>query len=384
MATKGQIDIYASQATWQDRVKHIFTQMYARLYTASVTGMLELIALQFGNGGSGTAGSPVFGNRAFAVFRWKKSGQVGITTTRANSLYMLIQYTADGNIAGSEGPGAIANSATLTGCMLGVAFAMGDNSGTDASPWRGSMLANGTDTKASPVWGGPTTVALYPRANANDGAAANKREMCGLIMHSTGAGAPATRAHMVFDEDNVAFCVSPDNNGVYDMVAFVRSSPRAAILSGLPLPAMPMLKHAAPQPFAAALYPPTSDHYNSVFNGGTIGRTGSTTFDVVCMQLGVGPFLDTSWEPNKQLEPNVYEEAPIEYAVNDLDGRNGRMGNLGSFLRICTNVATHSTNTARDRAVLAPTVTSTDWRWVVPWDGATDPGVSTVPNGVAF
>jgi hypothetical protein len=216
--------------------------MYARLHTASVTGMLELVALQFGNGGSGTASSPVFGDRAFAVFRWKKTGEVGITTTRTHSLYMLIQYTADGNISGTEGPGAISNNPSPTTCMIGVAFAVGDNSGTDTSPWGGGTLADGTDVKSSPVWTGPSFMALYPRANAGDGTAPDKREMCSVIIHPGGVGAPATRAHMVFDEDNIAFFVSPDDNGMYDMAAFVRSSPRTAIASGLPVPAMTMLR----------------------------------------------------------------------------------------------------------------------------------------------
>ena len=384
MATKGQIDIYASQATWEDRIKHIFTRMYAGLYTASVAGMLELVALQFGNGGSGTASSPVFGNRAFAVFRWKKNGEVGITTTRDHSFYLLIQYSADGNIAGAEGPGAIENNTGLAPCMLGVAAAMGDTSSADASPWTGSTHANGTDTKGSPVWGSATNVFVYPRANAGDGSAANKRDLARLIARNGGAGAVSSRAHMVFNEDNITFFVSPENNGLYDMVAFVHSSPRAAIASGLPVPPMTMIRHGQGQGFAAAAYPPNNDHYNGTFNGGTLGRTGTTTFDTVCTQLSVGPFLDTNWEPNKQLEPNTYEEAPIEYAVNDTDGRNGRMGNLGDFLRVCANVPTNSTNSGRTRAVLGPTLGSGDWRWVVDWDGATDPGVSTAPDGIAF
>lgn len=384
MTTKGQIDIYASQATWEERVKHIFTQMYARLYNASVTGLLELVALQFGSGGSGTAGSPVFGDRAFAVFRWKKSGEVGITTTRDHSFYLLIQYSADNTITGVEGPGAIENNTNLARCMLGVAAAMGDTAATDASPWMGTTLADGTDTKGSPVWGSATDLFAYPRANAGDGSASNKRELARLIARNGGAGAVSTRAHMVFDEDNIAFFVSPDDNGLYDMVAFVRSSPRAAIASGLPVPPMTMVQNRQGVVFAGALYPPTGNHYDTNYNGGTLGRTGALTFDTVCTQLAVGPFLDTNWEPNKQMEPNVYEEAPIEYAVNDTDGRNGRMGNLGPFLRVCSNVASHSTNSVRDRAVFAPTATSTDWRWVVPWDGATDPGVSVVPDGIAF
>lgn len=385
MATKGQIDIYAAQATWQERVNHIFTQMYTRLYTASVTGLLELIALQFGNGGSGTASSPVFGPRAFAVFRWKKSGEVGITTTRDHSFYLLIQYSSDGSIDGAEGPGAISNNTGPNTCLLGIAAAIGDSAGSDASPWGGSTNADGTDTKGSPVWAGPASdLYAYPRVNAGDGAAANKRDMVALINHGGGAGTPSSRAHMVFDEDNISFFSSPDDSGVYDMVSFVRSSPRAALASTLPVPPMSMIRHVATGAFAAAIYPPTSSQFDGSYNGGTLGRTGTLTFDTVCMQLSVGPFLDTNWGPNKQFEPNVYEEAPIEYAVNDLDGRNGRMGNLGTFLRICTNVATHSTNAARDRAVLAPTSGATDWRWVVAWDGATDPGVSVVPDGIAF
>lgn len=384
MTTKGQIDIYASQATWQERVKHIFTQFYTRLYTASVTGMLELVALQFGNGGSGTAGSPVFGDRAFAVFRWKKSGDVGITTTRTHSFYLLIQYSADGTITGVEGPGAIGNNTNIASCMLGVAVGIGDSGASDASPWTGSTNADGTDIKGSPVWGGATDIFLYPRANARDGTASNKRDLARVIAHTGGPGTVSTRAHMVFDEDNIAFFVSPDDNGLYDMLAVVRSSPRSAIASSLPVPPMTMLRHALGLPFAAGLYPANLNHYDGNLNGGTLGRTGNLTFDTVCVQLGTGPFLDTNWEPNKQLEPNVYEEAPIEYAVNDLDGRNGRMGNLGPFLRVCMNVASHSTNSTRDRAVFAPTAASTDWRWVVAWDGATDPGVNVVPDGIAF
>lgn len=384
MSTKGQIDIYATQATWQLRTNHIFARMYARLYALSVTGMLELVALQFGNGGSGSAASPVFGNRAFAVFRWKKTGEAGITTTRTHSFYMLIQYTTDGNIAGTQGPGAIADNPTRNNCMIGVSFAMRDNAGSDASPWAGGTLADGTDTKGSPVWGGTGDLYAFPRGNAGDGTSSNKREMCAILARSSGGGPPASRAHMLLDEDNVAFFFSPDDNGIYDMVAFVRSSPRAAIAADLPVPSMTMLRHTSAQTFAGALYPPTGAHFDFSYNGGTLGRVDSTTFDVVCTQLGVAPFLDANWEPNKQLEPNTYEEAPIEYAVNDLDGRNGRMGNLGAFLRVCTNVASHSTNAARTRAVFAFTSSSTDWRWIAPWDGSSDPGVSVVEDGVAF
>lgn len=384
MTTKGQIDIYASQATWQERVKHIFTQFYTRLYAAHVAGMLELVSLQFGNGGSGTASSPVFGDRAFAVFRWKKSGEVGITTTRTHSFYLLIQYTSNGNISGTEGPGAIENNPGLSGCMLGVATALGDTGGSDASPWAGATNADGTDTKSSPVWGSASDIFIYPRANAGDGSASDKRDLCRIIAHGGGAGSVSTRAHMVFDEDNIVFFVSPDDTGLYDMLAFVRASPRTAISSGLPVPPMTMLRHALGQQFAAGLYPGVNNHYDGSLNGGTLGRTSATTFDTVCAQLGAGSFLDTNWEPNKQLEPNAYEESPIEYAVNDLDGRNGRMGNLGAFLRICSNVASHSTNSARDRAVFAPTGNPGDWRWVVAWDGATDPGVNVVPDGIAF
>jgi hypothetical protein len=381
MATKGVIDIYATHATWEERTRHIFTRMYLRLYAAVTGNMLELIALQFGVGGSGSAAAPVFGTRAFAVFRWKRTGQAGITTSRTHSLYILIQCATDGNISGAQGAGAIANDPGAAACMFGLAAAMGDNTG-DASPWNGTTAADGTDTKGSPVWSGPGTEYAFPRANALDGTATDRREMVAILTHAGGAGAPATRAHLVFDEDNISFFVSPDDNGVYDGASFVLTAPRATITR--PVPAMAMIRNASGAPIGGALYPPTNAHYNLYYNGGVIGRTGAATHDVTCFQVALPAFLSSDWEPNRQLEPNEYEEAPIDYAVVDGDGRNGRVGNLGAFLRVCANVPSHSTNTGRTRAVFAITATPTDWKWVIPWDGATDPGVSVVPNGISF
>lgn len=383
MATKGQIDIYATQATWAERTAHIFLQLYTRLYAESVTGMLELVALQFGNGGSGTAAAPVFGNRAFAVFRWKKTGEAGITTTRTHSIYVMIQYSTDGTIAGAEGPGAIFNNTNYQQTMIGMCAAMRD-AGGDASPWNGTTLANGTDTKGSPVWNASSgTAYVYPRCNAaSDGASSNRRDMLPVFAHYNDTPPTATRAHMVFDDDNLCVFVSDGDNGSYRINALLTGTPRSGL--SYPVPSIAYFYTQSDTAFAAAGYPPSGNHFYAATNGGILGRIDATNYDVVCMSCSLLPFSDSTMSPNKQAEPNEYEEIPIEAAVTDADGRNGRVGNLGTFLQMVSNVASHSTNSGRTRAVFAGLLDPTQWRWTVGWDGATDPGVSVVPDGIAF
>lgn len=168
---------------------------------------------------------------AFAVFRWKRAGESGTTTTRTHSWYFLLQWIRGraGGAApcGGNGYNPTAASAPMffTGQnqlgavyppgpwnVLGFQTAVGDDgAGTDESPWLGSTNADGTDFKgtgvgSTPVWGA-TVLAVCPRPNGPSGAYTTNHECLATWDYRneseySGSAVPA-RAHWYVDDDNL-------------------------------------------------------------------------------------------------------------------------------------------------------------------------------------
>jgi hypothetical protein len=397
MTVHGVIEMYDTAAITA-RVNFFFTAIYSKLYeycdqnplNGPGTMPLELIAANRGSGGTGDLDAPPsFGDGAFAVFRWKKSGETGITTTRTHSIYLLIQYAGSGAIS-TVAPAFIFSNPGYTQCV-GIAVAMGDDgAGNDTSPWTGTTnassgaVAAANDTKGAtpgtgPVWDATKRYVL-PRSNAADGPrASDTADMIPIFTNIDGYSAQ-TRCHMVFDENNFAAVTSWVDNGKYMFSGFFTGTPDTGI--DLPVPQVSMIFNQVEAALASTAYP-NYNPYNSTQNGGTLGLIDvgpPRSFDSVNLYIGAPPYQDSPYQPNKQLSPISYNAGPWTTAVSDTDGLNGRTGVLGSFLLGTSKVLTHSTNVGLTLAVFQ-IVTDPNYPSVVlPWDGATTPGLNITPG----
>lgn len=353
-------------------VQEQFTILFGFLEAMATAGHMTRIALQWGNGGTGTDfhdGANPFGENAFAVYTWG----VGAGVARA----ILIQWaTTDAFGAAPGAPGRLNGG---TGDGVGLAMAVRPD-GT--SPWAGTTNNDGTDTKGTPVWTpGSSTLHVIDRACstiAPGGSFATNREN---LLRVTKGAPNGMRMHCVGDADTIAVLSSEDDLGGYSCFTCGRYVERAGIVGAAPL-------------YAIAHYPSsdqmwadgTSTAYGStnglgnIREGGVMGRLAGDDVSDLNMEVIFTSLLSNVMQPNQQIAPQELDGVPPSLFFGNAV-RRGLVGRAeGEVLHVVFSTNNHGVSPSSDRAYMCIAATDTR-RWSIPWDGGAAPGVGVTRAG---
>ena len=398
MTIHGCIESRISSGMGVNAGNEAFVTVYNLFNNLSSIGVTR-IAYNKGNGGTGMSywdqGTPP-GNDAWALFRF---GNATIP------FYVLIQGGNNTTVTGATYSGyagctpCIASSSNSSialgqyGCVA-IAVAMRLD-GT--SPWGGTTVNTGTDTKGSPVWTpGASTLAVFPRTNALYGNRATNRDACtpvilsGLNNSSYPDVTMGIRINVLVDENNILFACDSGCDGSYCMFYFGKYIPKTGITSQIPYV---MLNNyfVTSAPFlnignnSSYYYGPT-DYSSAVYgagvgDGGIIHPIASVGTKSVTVDW-CGSLIASQFNPSKAspflgrwdlLPPHlVMYEAPYF----------GTLGTIG-FFKYVVNVETHMLTPDLRNVVLGTGVVN-DIKMLVPWDGVTVPGTGISRSGVVF
>jgi len=355
----------------------LFTSLFKALEALDTLGVVNRIALYFGDAGAGTnyydEASP-FTTNAFAVYEMPPAG------SRTWSWYFLIQW-GDSNPYGGSGngsPAKIRGSAAnyyyfLTGYSVAAATTSG---GASANPWTeagGTTNNDGTDAKADPVWAAPAGGNLYvlPQSNATGGASAASRDdqLPVVLLNAS----DATRVHFLVDDDNLFWAVDTADDGSYWMSGVGAYVPLTGMSVEAPLWSM----------FSSAASGWEWDQEYNDSDGGVISPLDGSTKAV---RWDVRPECrNVIYQPNNQFSPPEYMESPLALYADETEANPGMVGFIDSdFVRHTYNIPTNSTVDSQDRVVIGGAVQAVD-HFTVVWDSTTtDPTAASDRDGTDF
>jgi hypothetical protein len=344
----------------QEQFVMLFTFMEAMV----TAGHCTRIALQWGNGGTGTDfwdGANPFGENAFAVYTWG----AGAGTARD----VLIQWAAADDFGIAPGnPGTLNGVAAADG--VGIAMATREDG---ASPWAGTTNNDGNDIKGTPVWT-PAGSAVHVIEQTNSvGSHATNKENC----YRTALAAPnAMRMHIVGDADNIAILSSETDNGEYRCFTMGRYVPRVGFSGPNPLYAISEMGFPM---WAVATYGTSTGI--GTRQSGILGRSGAD--GVAFVRVGevlFSGFLTTTYQPNQQVVPQQLDGV-TPLLVFGSPVRYGLCGSPdGEVLAVFFTDTYEALDPTGSRAYMGDTGGS-DHRWGIPWDGGPAPGVGIARTG---
>lgn len=380
--SRGIIEQYfAGDANNRVRVKRIFGNFWQLFYSmCGASSPCELIALQFGDGG--TAGPdidpilhPDFGEGAFFVVRFKKTGESGTSTLRQHSIYLLGQFFGNGTNGGTLGaPAAGVDGGNTT---IGIQTVTATNlAGADTNPWTGTSLKDGSDTKGAtpgvgPVWdAGAGNVYVQPRANAPGGPGATARQYVSRLFAQSDAnsGVPATwaKAHFFADDDTFKSAVDYFSSDAYDITVSGLVTPRSGILP----------------PVTQSIYFRGNPDTDVDRVEGVLCRVTGSTWQIMDFCNYVPHWTLQPFQPNVQADPADYEDFPVIVRCNE-SPYYGYLG-IADTMRYASNRTQMSLNTPMTTIHLGADLTLNNHRWLLPWDGVTDPGSGLTVSGTMF
>lgn len=384
---RGKIGCVAATGDYINNIQEIFTNWILFMEDLVTANVCQRIALQYGNGGTGTdfhdGGNP-FGDNAFAVYRFPPAG------SRTKDWYLLGQWSDATNFGTSPGsPGLIGGSAGSSGATFGFAFAsaLESDGTTNASPWNGDTGNDGGDTKgpvdtveSGPVWAPPAggSLAVWPISNSVGGAEEADKENTIQIYALSSSDNLDIRYGFLADDDNF-FMYGDYGDNLNSVWCWFGPA---------------TFKTEVPDPFPFGM---VSDNGDLALDGSPYGnlsgvgqRQGGFYADSVEHMLpsyiaSLGDALTTSAQPSEIRASDTYEEMPLHFYCDE--GIVGRMGMGGTFdinfIRAIAAVADQDTTTSLDRIFIGE-VGTTSVHVSVPWDSTTTPGTTAVRGGVDF
>lgn len=325
-------------------------------------------SLFYGNGGTGTNYYDVanpFLNGAFFVVKMPSN------VNRDFDYWWLCQYKATAAITGNGLPALFAN-----GSSVSIGFAVACVSGSTSSPWNGTTLANGSDSKATPVWLAATGSLLPLPASNRSGSVhgTSKQNMSALLFIGV---AENRRFHFVMDDDNVAFVGSTTANGAVTSLLYF--GPYENSLADTPKNNIVLRGIST-----------TSEFFG--FGGGDENTTGV----IVNAPAGddVGPCMasiDTFFRNSTYVQPSgsfnlKFMETPWNILGNETTEytRHGFCGTFGpSFISHLWNVGNLDVKNDYSRAYFG-SLTRASSKVGIPWDGFSVPGSGLSRTGSSF
>jgi hypothetical protein len=380
---RGVVDIATNQATEYQNTGDIFKAFFDAIEAHPNT---TRIALQYGNGGTGTDrwdGASPFGQNCFAVWRMETSG------ARTWPWYFTMHCANGGGSSATWGaapgdPLASEQSTASSTAYLGFQAAIGI--GGDQNPWNGGTANDGTDSRAgsaalplgsdgtAAVWrtpaSGGTNLMVFPRSNNSGGTYdAGKQDMCVLINHGNPDN---SRAHLIMDDDSIyAFWDEDDvggslmtyvNMGIFDPHPGISTYDR------------PFYVWRSQGAF--------SESATTERSGGLAVPDSSELTPVLQLALWSRRFHDGNAQPNAVFAPAEYDTAPGEVLMWD-GSRKGFAGTTQDVFQICYDVPRNSANAAKTIGVLGVSANAS-LKVALKWTGVGEPGATTTREGVPF
>jgi hypothetical protein len=397
MTTHGCIESRISAGMGVNAGNEAFVTIYNFFNNLSSIGVTR-IAYNKGNGGTGMTywdqGTPP-GNNAWALFRFGNA---------AIPFYVLIQGANCTSTTGASYSGyagctpcvASSSNGNISGGSYGcvaIAVAMRLDG---SSPWGGTTVNTGTDTKGSPVWTpGASTLAVFPRTNSLYGNRSTNRDACTPIITS-GFGSSfadvsmGLKINILVDENNILFACDGGCDGSYSMFFFGKYTPKTGITAQIPYVMLNNMMPTSP-PFLNVgnnqnyYYGPIDyalpGYGASTGDGGIIHPIASVGTKIVSTDwCGTMPL--TQYNPSKA-SPFLgrWDLMPVHVVMFEAPYQ-GLLGTI-NFFKYVQNVETHMLTPDLRNVVLGSGIVN-DMKLLVPWDGVTVPGTGISRTGVIF
>jgi hypothetical protein len=372
----GVIDCKAS-TTVDPQTQEQFKMLFNFFERMVAVGNCTRIALQYGAGGTGTGWyneATPFGPNAFAVYEFSAA------SPKFTVMFQFGSYStgAFGNSPGN--PGVLL--ASYYGGGLGIIMAARAD-GT--SPWAGTTLNNGADTKGATVWTpGSSTLYVLNRSCstiATAGSYSTNKQLC--TMFCVGYISTRSRLHCVGNSTGFVLLTSSNDSGGYDMVAGGVYIPRTGLVGTHTMPLVQFgytSSGVGPHFALGSLFGLATGAGN--YDGGIVGRSSDLVGEVYA-GAAYTDFQNATLQPNQQPTATELDLAPYILAY----GHPSRYGYVGNFdtdlLAYCYNVSNHQTNNAATRAYMAWS-TQAAGKYAIPWDGGPAPGTLTTREGRTF
>lgn len=371
MPTIGKIDCLLPQrgALGQGAcANYLFTALYRAFRLFATNGVCVEVA-RF-NGLGSTAGDCDWPNgakpyKSYAWFLFKFPA----TQQRAWDWYFHCQWSNNTGLGITNHPGS-ANSWWYENLAIQVARGIGST----ATIWNGTTLANGADTKGSaPYWkipSGGSRVAVLPRNNGPGGSWASGKESFVQLLRTDADS--QQRLHIVTDGDAVAIMHAVGGN--VHRFTYAGMIDDHGIANGVLLLSA---NHTIPAGVNGSWGVPTQQ---SEVDGGIDVGTQERQYGFDRLYTAA---MNTATYPNKLWTPSrtLLFRVPV-YCIES--GYAGHAGLLrGGLVREASQVIYPTTTGDRlfaffnDGNLNNPAL-------ALAWDGVSDPGVSTSPEGVEF
>ena len=389
-----------------------FVTVYNFFNSLSSIGVTR-IAYNRGNGGTGMTywdqGSPP-GNCAWALFRFGNAMipfyvlLQGCNITQEYGYY----YTNYAGCTPCVNSDADSNHRNGFYSHMAIAIAMRLD-GT--SPWNGTTVNTGTDTKGSPVWTpGGSSLAIWPRCNAVGGTQATNREAVTTITTSVNStdfnyryySYAGGRIHMLADENNIYLAFDAGANASYSNFYFGKYIPRNGVNPQIPYV---MLNNAAistsatnrKAPFAnnshGAISNTTPNWYDGVGDGGVCHPNATLGVKIAWNEYpsiyylsnrSSGAGYENWYHPNKVMAFNNRFNIFKSIVCLNEHPYFGILGEI-DFFKIAYKLPTHSLINNKQYLVVGiddnyePNIKN-----LIPWDGITMPGSGISREGISF
>ena len=369
----GSLDHQFQNAT-QAMIRDHFVALYNFFNTQMVgAGHCTKIASQFGLAASGfdfTGDPNPAGENAFAVFRFVN------TATPFDVLIQWAQASAWGATPGD--PGRMHATATIDG--IGCAAALREDG---SSPWAGSTVADGTDTKGATVWTpGGSVLHMLNRSNAPGGSFATNRENTEILLFNNTSW--PSHMHIIGDADGFFHISNKNVTDTYHATYIGKYVAAAGVTVPFPYVHVTNMGNGTGGYWTAGQYGTAAG--TATLNEGGILSTPITD-DTMFMGLSTSyPWISTSYQPNQLRATASLEQGKI--ALFKLEGgTSGKRGLTGfipeAIVGHVFNVANNETNAAGTRAYVAEAPTGTS-KFSFHWDGGSPPGALLTRNGRQF
>lgn len=372
----GILDAYVYETANQQRAFGPFKVIFEFFERMVAVGNAARVALQWGNGGSGTDwmdGAAPFGENAFFVYKLLASA----SSLRSTDLYVLIQWAYSDAWGASPGnPCKFDNSTTGDGVAIQMAFR--EDGG---NPWAGTTNNDGSDTKAATVWtAGGSVLHVLDRccsdtAVGTPGACVtNKENMLYLCNVNYDHG----RTHCVGDADGFVIFTSETGNlgspSNYFMTYGGVYVPRAGMT--ITNPYLMVAEHTSATVQLAA--PGTvvgTYNASTYYEGGCLNNIPTDKVQTFALQ-SFYVLHNLAFQPNMQIAGGEFDRMPILVVAYE-GSTKGLIGQIyPTILSSVYGLPMETTNAAKTVAYLGTTDIDGQ-QFAIPWDGGDAPGVNT-------
>lgn len=324
----------------------------------------EIISLYYGE--TGTMGDGL-GTNYFDEPNSFKAGAFFVVKMPANAgrdydYYWLCQFSNTQTLSAKALPVAWHDSVgAFTNGRIG--FAVCGSSVSGSIPWNGTKLANGTDSKADPVWAITGSVFPLPMSNDTGGARATSKDNLSYFETVVTNNSNIRQLyHFVCDDDKVVFLDSM----IASKFIYFGHYDKSAICSG-----------------SNTLFMYNSAGTGHIFPPFPLSTTTRSTHSgIVAAVTGSNYVFEYMHDSDPQLQSIDFNGAMLYSAVvqtnielySDTIGNRGFLGTWGDEnFGICYGISGNTTNSTKTKAYFGTPNAKTNNKVCIPWGGSEPP-----------